>query len=84
MNIFGYDWEDIKRAQQGGSLSKPVTGNINASVACFRCLKYFRLPQTLGTDPFPIQCLHCGYMHTSHDAKSAMWPIDLTYPNIQH
>lgn len=23
--IFGYDWEDIKRAQQGGQLARPVT-----------------------------------------------------------
>lgn len=23
--IFGYDWTDIQRAQQGGHLSKPVT-----------------------------------------------------------
>ena len=22
--IFGYDWEDIKRAQQGGMLSRPL------------------------------------------------------------
>lgn len=24
MKILGYDWEDIQRAQQGGSLSRPV------------------------------------------------------------
>lgn len=24
MSIFGYDWEDIQRAQQGGRLGKPV------------------------------------------------------------
>ena len=73
--IFGYEWSDIQRAQQCGSLTYPVkTGNQNASVQCFRCLKFFRLPQTLGTDPWPVQCLHCDYMHTSHDGDSAMWP----------
>ena len=50
--------------------------NQGASVQCFRCHKYFRMPQTMGTDPWPVQCLHCGYMHTSHDGKSAMWPSD--------
>ena len=49
-------------------------GNQNQSVQCFRCLKFFRLPQTMGTDPYPVQCLHCGYLHTYGDAKQALWP----------
>ena len=74
--IFGYDWADIQRAQQGGRLSKPLPLNPRATVECFRCHKYFHLPTvTLGVDPFPVQCAHCGYAHTSHDAKSAQWPI---------
>ena len=49
--------------------------NMNASVPCQRCGKYFKLPQTLGTDPWPVQCLHCGYVHTSHDGDAAFWAI---------
>jgi len=74
MKIFSYEWADIQRAQQGGSLSRPVGGR-SASVQCFRCEKFFRLPiQAPGVDPFPVQCAHCGYAHTTHDAKSANWP----------
>jgi hypothetical protein len=73
--IFGYEWDDIKRAQQGGSLSMPITGNQTASVQCHRCNKYFRLPQTMGTDPWPVQCLHCGYAHTYNDARMSLWPM---------
>jgi hypothetical protein len=63
------------RAQQGGTLTRPIgAGNQNHSVACFQCLKYFRLPQTLSTDPWPVQCTHCGYAHTSRHAKAALWP----------
>jgi hypothetical protein len=31
----------------------------------------------MGTDPYPIQCLHCGYMHTYHDARAALWPVEI-------
>lgn len=77
MNILGYSWEDIQSAQQGNpaALHKRIDGERTASVACFGCLKYFRLPQTMGTHPWPIQCPSCGYMHTEEEGKMAFWPI---------
>ena len=37
----------------------------------------------MGTDPYPIQCLHCGYMHTYHDARAALWPVEIyDKPNV--
>ncbi len=29
--IFGYDWEDIKRAQMGGRLQRPLHGPVSAA-----------------------------------------------------
>lgn len=69
---------DKPQAQQALAASTgSASGNQNPQVCCFRCLKWFRLPQTIGTDPYPIQCLHCGYMHTYHDAKLGLWPIEI-------
>jgi hypothetical protein len=72
--IFGYAWSDIQRAQQGGRLSAMAPKEYTASVQCFGCHKFFRLPQTMGTNPWPVQCKHCGHIHTENDGLAAMWP----------
>jgi DNA-directed RNA polymerase subunit RPC12/RpoP len=45
-----------------------------ATVQCFRCLKFFPLPDMTQDEPYPIQCTHCGYAHTVNDATAAQWP----------
>lgn len=78
--IFGYTWEAIQRAQQGGRLNDSLPRERTATVPCWRCAKLFRLPASAfdnKADPWPIQCAHCGYAHTYNDAKSAQWPCTL-------
>ena len=74
MCIFGYDWKTIESAQQGGRLTATLPAKRTATVQCFRCEKYFPLPDMTQDDTYPVQCTHCGYAHTYNDARIAEWP----------
>lgn len=79
-SIFGYSFESILAKQQNkGNLelykkSPAKSTNQNPQVACFGCRQAFRIPQTLGTNPWPVACSKCGHLHSEEDAKSAFWP----------
>lgn len=67
--IFGYEWEDIKRAQQGGRLGRVAPQLRTATVPCLQCGKCFP-----PTGEFPVSCKHCGHAHTQSDSVAAGWP----------
>ncbi len=84
-NIAGYSFQSILDAQQGRGSPRPFGGPVTKSVTkpvlvvCFRCEMPFPLPVAAvtkcDTDPWPVQCTKCGYVHTLSDAKDAFWPI---------
>jgi len=57
LRVFGYQWEDIQRAQRGGRLHQPLPAQRTASIKCAKCQKYFRLDMVSKL----VRCMHCDY-----------------------